>query len=114
MKLWKMLVAIPIGLVSSQAFAKNWVVVATDKDGFSTSVDKDSIQGGDYGFRYFIDYDDPSDEPQDMAVDCQKRVIYFVKVVLDGNGPDWRDSGQVVEPGTVGEAELNYVCANAR
>lgn len=111
MKIWK-LVAVPIALLSTQALAHDWVKVATDTTGISTSIARDSIQKGDYNLVYFIDYDESLDGPngQDVAVDCQQRVFYIVDVT---DHPDWHNRGQAVEAGTVGEAELQYVCANA-
>jgi len=107
------LAALPIVLLSSQVLAHNWVNVGTDEDQISRYVDEDSIHGGDYKLVYFIQYYEPLDGPdgQDMAVDCQKRVMYAVK--LDGKGVNWHDHGDSVDPGTIGEAMLKYVCANA-
>jgi len=110
------LAALPLALLASQALAHNWVKVGTDENEIPRYVDKDSIHRGDYNLVYFIDYYEPLDGPdgEDMAVDCPKRLIYLLNFKLDGNGFNWHDHGDSVDPGTVGEAMLKYVCANAR
>lgn len=111
MKMWRMLIAVPIALLASEALAESWISVAKDGDGIETSVDKDSIRRGSDGFVYFSDYDDVNGE-SGLAVDCQQRVIYLLKNE-EGDYSDWRDHGQAVKSGSIGETELQYACANA-
>ena len=103
--------ALAVALTSSQAIAENWVTVFDD-DPIWAAVDKDSIRRGSDGLIYFM-----SDGPDraDRAADCQNRVSYTLKLyVMDGlNYPDWRNEGRAVVPGSAGEAELQYACANA-
>lgn len=111
MKISTMLMALPVALLASQAVAETWITVATDEDGIQTSVDKDSIRRGSDGFVYFSD-DNDVDGNAALAVDCQQRVIYLLKGE-ENDYPDWRDHGQAVKPGSIGETELQYACANA-
>lgn len=101
MTFWK-LIAVPIALLGSQASAENWVTVANDADGVSHAVDKDSIRRGDDGLVYF-------EADAKSAANCQRHVIYWLNTY---DTEHWRDHGIAVEPGTILEAELQYVCAN--
>jgi hypothetical protein len=111
MKIWGMLAAVPLALIASQALAVSWITVATDEDGIQTRVDKDSIRRGSDGFVYFSDDEDVMGRG-DLAVDCQQRMIYTLKDE-EYDFPDWRNHGQTVKPGSFGETELQYACANA-
>ena len=117
MKFWRPIAAIPMALLASQALAANWVTVGADKDELSTYVDKDSIRHGSDGLIYFNTTTD-AEEDASRAADCQKRIDYLLHYddhLLDhpSNYPDWRDHGDAVSAGTLGEAEFDYVCANA-
>ena len=75
MKMWRMLIAVQMALLASQALAENWVAVAADPDdGSSLSVDKDSIRRGDDGLVYYTD--DCLDQSDHMAADCTKRLSF--------------------------------------
>ena len=93
--------------------ASNWVKIGVDEFGYEWSVDKNSIKLASDGLVHFEDYD--KDKFRIGAVDCQRRIIY--PPGYDDAGiydPNWRDKGQAVSPGSLGEAELQYVCANAQ
>lgn len=102
--------AAPVG----PAIAENWVGVAVNDDGSSLSVDKDSIRRGGDGLVYYKD--DSGDQSDAMAADCVKRLSYTISMDLvigkHLDDPDWRTKGKAVQPGSFGEAELKYVCAN--
>lgn len=104
MKMWTMLIAVPAAVLASQAVAENWVTVAFDEDGVRHAVDKDSIRRGDDGLVYF-------EGDAKSAADCQRGVIYWLNTY---DTEHWRDHGIVVEPGSILEAELKYVCANVK
>ncbi len=115
MKIWKMLIAVPIALLASQALAENWVTVATnDDEGSSISVDKDSIRRGSDRLVYYTD--DSGDQRDAMAADCAKGLSYTLSMDLiigkHLDDPNWSNNGKAVQPGSFGEAELKYVCAN--
>jgi hypothetical protein len=113
MKFWKELLAVPMALVASQALAENWVTVAAEQHGTSyrESIDKDSIRRGGDGLIYFT-VDHGWAGKSDDAEDCQRRVNYTLKDFV-GDNPRWRDDGMGISPGSIEEAELQYVCANA-
>lgn len=109
------LAAFSFGALSARAVAENWVGVAVNDDGGSLSVDKDSIRRGNDGLVYYRD--DSGDQSDAMAADCAKRLSYTISMDLaigkHLDDPDWRTKGKLVQPGSFGEAELKYVCANA-
>jgi hypothetical protein len=111
MSLARISIALAFAISSSQALAENWVTVFDDEPIWA-SVDKDSIRRGGDGLVYF-----KSDGPDkaDRAADCKKRIMYTLKLyVMSGlDYPNWRDDGRGVVEGSAGEAELQYVCANA-
>ena len=111
MKILKMLIAAPILLLSSQALAENWVTLGSMGQGTSFKVDKDSIRRGSDGLVRFTD-DNSLLGKADKAVDCQGHLTY---VVGDPGHEDahWRDRGHAVQPGSIGQMSLEYVCANA-
>ena len=115
MKPWRM-VALPVALLASQAIAENWITVAADPDGSFLEVDKDTIRRGDDGLVYYTD--DSGDQRDAMAADCAKRISYTLSMDLvigqRIDDPHWRDNGKAVQPGSFGEAEFQYACANAR
>lgn len=108
MKTWKMLLAVPLALIGSQAIAENWVAVGTDSSGGSVFVDKDSIRQGSDHLTYFTDKS--FDIKSQNAADCQKHIYYPVS--LGGADiTDWRHHGQA-NPSSAAKAEVRYVCAN--
>ena len=121
MKLWRVLVAVPLASLASQALAENWVTVATFEDGTSYSIDKNSIRRGSDGLVYYTDkgaYDGNGDrDVAGHAMDCERHLSYLLKVDLmigtHVDYADWRDHGDSIKAGTALEGELNYVCANA-
>jgi hypothetical protein len=115
MTTWKTLLAVPILLVSGQAIAENWVVVATAQDSAKYGVDKDSIRRGSDGFVYYTE-SKTGDEGYvtDDAVDCQRGIIYLVKDEDGLDVADWRNHGDSVQAGSIAQAELQYVCANTQ
>lgn len=120
MEIWRMLVAVPALLVTSQALAAapnepfaapNWVKIGTDEDGFSWEIDKESIKRESDGLVGFIDYDEA--KVRGNAVDCQRRMMYPPAYNDAGiYNPDWRNQGYAVAPNSIAELELQYVCAN--
>ena len=111
MKIWRMLIAVPIVLLANQALAENWVTVFNDEDEGVVTVDKDSIHRGSDGLVYFMDHRDLDRE--DMAVDCQGRIAYLLKIYDVMSWSDWRKRGDAIVAGSPDDAELQYVCANA-
>jgi hypothetical protein len=117
MKVWRILIATPMVLLTSRALVENWVTVATQNNlGHIYSVDKDSIRRGDDGLVYFRAQDELSADH--VAADCPRTVFYVLDTSFDGGKdpmalPDWRNSGKAVESGSTDEAELQYACANA-
>jgi hypothetical protein len=109
MRAWRY-AALPLALLASRAPAANWVTVGTDNDNNSTYVDKDSIRRGTDGLVYFDEATDDGDV-SDLAADCKERVLYLLRMNATDN-PDWRSRGHPVTSGSVGEGELQYVCAN--
>jgi hypothetical protein len=109
------LAALSFAAPAGTAIAENWVGVATNDDGASLSVDKDSIRRGSDGLVYYKD--DSGDQSDAMAADCAKRLSYTLSMDLiigkHLDDPNWRSSGKAVQPGSFAEAELKYVCANA-
>src|SRR5262245_33709948 len=105
-------VALVLALYSSQAFAENWVTVLDDEDVW-LDVDKDSIRRGSDNLVYF---QSSGIDKADNAADCQNRLLYTLKIYVHGglDYPDWRNDGRAVVAGSVGEAELQFVCANVR
>lgn len=113
MKLATLLTGLAIGLCASQAVAENWVTVFDDGNGAMwATVDKDSIRRGADGLVY---YTSDSGGKGDHAADCNNRILYTLKLyVMNGiNYPNWRNDGSAVVPRSIGEAELQYACANA-
>lgn len=104
-------IALALALGSSPALAENWVTVFEDEPYWAT-VDKDSIRRGSDGLVYFTS---DGGGKSDNAADCQKRLSYTIKLyVMNGiDYPTWRDEGRAVVANSIGEAILNYVCANA-
>lgn len=99
-------------LGASPALAENWVTVVDDE--FGASVDKDSIRRGSDNLVYFTAR---KIDRSDSAVDCQNRVSYSLKLYITrtifSDNPNWRNEGRAVQPGTIGDFILQYVCANA-
>ena len=114
MKIWKTLIALPVAALAGQAIAENWVTVAANTDGSHIDVDKDTIRRGGDGLVYYTD--DSVDQRDAMAADCAKRLSYTLSMDLiigkHLDDPNWRNKGKAVQPGSFGEAELKYVCAN--
>ena len=107
-----MLVALPIALLGSQALAENWVTVGST----GIRVDKGSIRRGSDGLVYFTDNVGMDFNKvginEDLAMDCQRRLTYVLK--FGGSATtDWRDRSRAVEPNSIEDAELQFVCANA-
>ncbi len=115
MKIWRMLAAAPVILLASRALAENWVALGSMGEG--TSVDKDSIRRGSDGLVYFTDRMDQGERggsiDEDLAMDCQRRLIYVLKFNREEAAGDWRDRSRAIEPNSSDDAELQYVCANA-
>lgn len=103
---------------SSQALAGNWV---THEGPLWFRIDKDTIRRGNDNLVYYRSQSSMFE--LDNAVDCKKRVYFTLKRLVPENlkqympedtvYPNWRNDGRAVVPGSVGEAELQYVCANA-
>ncbi|MEO5809227.1 MAG: hypothetical protein ABIR51_04005 [Sphingomicrobium sp.] len=110
----RLLVAAPIALFASQALAQKWVAVGTT----GIRVDKDSLRRGSDGLVYFTDNigRDLNGVGVDEAVamDCQRRLTYVLRFGRGKVSSDWRNRSRVIEPNSIEEAELQYVCANAR
>jgi hypothetical protein len=104
--------ALPIVMLASHSLAENWIGITGKIEGvrFRQTVDEDSIRRGKDGLVYF-EMNDAALGKFDDAADCRKRVIYTLKSGL-GDDPDWRSNGIPAEPDSLGEAELQYVCAN--
>lgn len=116
MKTWKMLAALTIALLGSQALAENWVAVITDSDGFSTRVDKDSIRRGSDGLAYYTVNDEFTGIKKDDAADCQRRVLYEINLYAPwGHSeiPNWRQKGTAAKLDSSAEAAFKYACSNA-
>ena len=110
-KTLSVLAVVPIALLGSQALAENWVTLGSMGQGTSFSIDKDSIQRASDGLVHYTDNNSLLGK-SDKAADCQQRMSY----VVGDNGEvyaKWRDHGRAVEPGSIGEIELQYACANA-
>jgi hypothetical protein len=113
MTLGKIPIGLAVGLCASQAVAENWVTVFEDRNGAMwATVDKDSIRRGADGLVY---YTSDSGGKGDRAADCNRRILYTLKLyVMNGiDYPNWRNDGSAVVSGSIGEAELQYACANA-
>lgn len=111
MRLATLSIALAAFLGSSPALAEDWITLFADED-FGLDVDKDSIRRGTDNLVY---YQSRSIDKSDGAADCQNRLLYTIKIHAHGglDYPNWRNEGRAVEPGTIGETELQYVCANA-
>src|SRR5437763_1393849 len=120
-----MFIALPLGLLATPATAEKWIEVPGLDQLNGVAVDKDSIRRGGEGASsnlvFYLDADlfDSGDNgdvvPEvvdDMAVDCQKHVMYIVKNGDTGDVPNWLALGHLVESRS-DQAELTYVCANA-
>jgi hypothetical protein len=103
---------VPMVLLASQALAKHMVTVGADKD-HPIVIDSDSIQRGSDGLVNYTEYDDEYG-PVDWAMDCQRRVIYLIKI--DGKEvPTGRTNSLPIGPrNTAWKVELKYLCPNAR
>lgn len=115
MQIWRLFAALPIAVFAGEALAENWITVNTDSDGFSTSVDKDSIRRGSDGLVYYTD-DHGYTGKEDLAADCQRRVFYTINHHNKGGKvdfPNWRHESQPASLDARAEAEFQYVCANA-
>ena len=83
-------------------------------------VDTDSIRRGSDNLVYYRSRG--STFEYDKAVDCQKRIVFFLKRLTleffkkhmpeDKIYSNWRSEGRAVVERTVSGAELQYVCAN--
>lgn len=111
MRLAIILIAVAVTFGGSPALAENWVTLFDDED-FGLDVDKDSIRRGTDNLVYF---QARAFDKSDRAADCQNRLLYTIKIYAHGglDYPNWRNEARAVEPGTIGETELQYVCANA-
>jgi len=109
-RLARISIALAAALGSSQALAENWVTVY-EGEILWLDVDKDSIRRGNDNLVY---YQLKNLVKTDRAVDCQKRMIYTLKIHAPDQPdfPNWRDEGWVAEADSSAEAELEYVCAN--
>lgn len=116
MKTRKSVIAVTVGIclfwIISAAYAENWVVVYETEDYDVIAVDVDSIRKGDYGLVYYT-AGDTSGGDFDVAVDCQKRIIYFINV-YDYYDSNWISNGYEIVPGTNGAIETDFVCSRAR
>jgi hypothetical protein len=111
----KLTIAVGISalLWSGLAGAENWVTVFDDEQAeISGSVDKDSIRRGADNLVY---YTSNGADKADKAADCKNRIAFTLKLyVMNGiDYPDWRKDGRPVVPGSVGDAMLQFACANA-
>ena len=106
----KISIALAVAFCGSPALAENWVTVFED-DILWLDIDKDSIRRGSDNLVY---YQLKSMVKTDRAVDCQKNIIYTLKIHAPDQPdfPNWRDEGWAVEAGSSFDAELQYVCAN--
>lgn len=114
MKPARTLIAMSIGLCASPAAAENWVTVFDDEEyEMWGSVDKDSIRRGSDNLIYFTSNNGAG--KSDRAADCGNRIMYSIKLHVMGgiDYPNWREEGRAVVSGSIGEAELQYACANA-
>lgn len=113
MKTARMLVALPIALLGSQALAENWIAVGST----GIRVDKASIRRGSDGLVYFTDNVGMDFNKvginEDLAMDCQRRLTYVLKIGGGSATTDWRDRSRAVEPNSIEDAELQFVCSNA-
>ena len=109
MRLSRASIVATLALTATVAHAENWVVVVDDEIG--ASVDKDSIRRGSDGLVYYT-YE--GGEKADAAANCDTRTTYTIKLYAMGgmDQTNWRNEGRQVVPGSVGEAVLQYVCAN--
>lgn len=110
----RLLFGLAIGLCGTQAIAENWVTVFDDEENeMWASVDKDSIRRGTDNLVYFTS--DNGAGKSDRATDCSNRTMYTLKLYVMGgiDYPNWRNDGRAVVSGSIGEAELQYACANA-
>jgi len=108
-----MLIGVAVALCASQAAAETWVTVFDDEESeMWAAVDKDSIRRGADNLVYFTS---EAGGKGDRAVDCNNRTIYTLKLYVMGgiDYPNWRDEPRAVVSGSIGEAELQYACANA-
>ncbi|WP_309662800.1 hypothetical protein [Sphingomonas sp.] len=113
MTLEKILIGLAVGLCAGQAAAENWVTVFDDAENeMWAAVDKDSIRRGADGLVY---YTSDTGGKGDRAADCNNRILYTLKLyVMNGiDYPNWRSDGRAAVAGSIGEAELQYACANA-
>jgi hypothetical protein len=106
MKIARILVALPVALFASQALAENWVAVGST----GIRIDKDSLRRGSDGLVYFTDNVGKDLNKvgidEDLAMDCRKRLTYVLR--SDGQ----LSAGSAIEPNSIEDAELQYVCAN--
>ena len=114
MKLASKLIGFSAALVASQAATENWVTVIDDEEyEMWAVVDKDSIRRGADNLVYFTSNNGAG--KSDRAADCNSRTLYSLKLYVMGgiDYPNWRNDGRPVVSGSIGEAELQYACANA-
>jgi len=114
MKLAKLLIGLAVALCAGQAAAETWVTVFDDEESeMWAAVDKDSIRRGADNLVYFTSNNGAG--KSDRAADCNSRTLYSLKLYVMGgiDYPNWRNDGRPVVSGSIGEAELQYACANA-
>ncbi len=107
------LIAAPLCLLASQALAQNWVSISST----GIRVDRDSLKRGSDGLVYFtdnvgMDLNKVGIE-EALAMDCQRRLTYVLRFGAGQTSDDWRARSRSVEPNSIEDAELKYVCANA-
>ncbi len=114
MKRTRILIGLAVALCGSQALAENWVTVFDDEEmEMWAGVDKDSVRRGADNLVYFTANNGAG--KADRAADCNSRTAYTIKLHVMGgiDYPNWRNDGRAVVTGSIGEAELQYACANA-
>lgn len=100
-------------LGGSQALAEDWVTVY-EEDIFWLEIDNDNIRRGSDGLVY---YQLKNLGKTDRAVDCQKGLIFTLKIYAGGVEneqafPNWRNEGWAADSLPSAKAELEHVCAN--
>jgi hypothetical protein len=108
-------IGVAAALCASPAVSENWVKLGTSDNGTVWSIDKDSIRRGNDELVYFTDETSSNDglDTSDEAIDCQKRILYTLKINDLADPDDWRQKGHAIATDSAADAVLKYVCANA-
>ena len=96
---------------ASAATAENWDTVY-DEGSVFMRVQRESVHTGDAGLVYF--YLSGPGYFADKAADCRTPTLYtlkFYRMNEETDHPKWREEGQPIVSGSVGETVLNYACA---